>query len=291
MNDFQEIEKLLGSGVCESHLKNVDCYVFRDFGLFIQSTGFCQIATRPKHVHPSYMIIIQFGNGNYIEKPEFELKKNHYLASVLSPGIPHEDKATSFPDYYTIMIGQEFFEGEFALYGQPLEVFKGKQFQICHDVLKILHLFAFESSKNMQNSEITLECQAKLLTHWIIRSIIGENNDMRTVSSNGRIARVQTFTELHCGENLSVQDLADSAGMSVSNFNRIFRKECGCSPKQYLLEVRMTKATKLLRRNDFSVSEIAFKLGFSSAAHFSSAFHDYFSMTPSDYREKYQNLK
>jgi transcriptional regulator GlxA family with amidase domain len=152
----------------------------------------------------------------------------------------------------------------------------------------MLHLFAFESSKNMKNAEITLECQTKLLTHWIIRSLLGENYDMRSVSTNERIGRIQTYVELHCGENLSVSDLAKNANMSVSNFNRLFTKEVGVSPKNYLTAVRLNKSLNLLRRNDFSVSEIAVQCGFSSLSHFSAAFKNAYDMSPSEYREKYQ---
>ena len=185
------------------------------------------------------------------------------------------------------MIEKEYFESQFLLYQDKIPEYKGHQFLICHDVLKMLHLFAFESSKNMKNAKITLGCQTKLLTHWIIRSLLGENYDMRSVSTNERIGRVQTFIELHCGEKISVSDLAKNANMSVSNFNRLFTKEVGASPKNYLNSVRLNKSLNLLRRNDFSVSEIAVQCGFSSLSHFSAAFHKEYNMSPSEYREKY----
>ena len=186
------------------------------------------------------------------------------------------------------MISKEYFESQFLLYQNEIPRYEGQQFLICHDFLKMLHLYAFESSKNMKNGEITLECQTKLLTHWIIRSLLGENYDMRSVSTNERIGRIQTYIELHCGEDLSVPDLAKNANMSVSNFNRLFTKEVGMSPKNYLIDVRLNKSVKLLRRNDLSVSEIAEQCGFYSLSHFSAVFKKAHNMSPSEYREKYQ---
>ncbi|MDO4505345.1 MAG: AraC family transcriptional regulator [Spirochaetales bacterium] len=287
MENMERIKSLVGESITESNLKNVDCYVYDKFALFIQSAGFCEFAIKENHVHPSYMIIIEFGTDDFLNPPKIELKKNYYLASILSPNIPHEDKGVEFPNYYTIMIDREYFESQYSLYSKDKKVFKGDQFLVCHDILKMLHLFAFESSKNMMNAEITLECQTKLLTHWIIRSLLGENYDMRSVSTNERIGRVQTYIELHCGEDLTVSNLAMNANMSVSNFNRLFTKEVGTSPKNYLTGVRLNKAIKLLRRNDFSVSEIAVQCGFSSLSHFSAAFRKSYDMSPSDYREKY----
>lgn len=283
---METIKKLVGDSITESNLKNVDCYIYENFALFIQSMGFCEFAIKENHVHPSYMIIIEFENGGFIIPPRIELKKNYYLASILSPDIPHEDKATKFPNYYTIMIDKEFFESQFLLYQNEIPRYEGEQFLICHDFLKMLHLYAFESSKNMKNSEITLECQTKLLTHWIIRSLLGENYDMRSVSTNERIGRVQAYIELHCGEELYVSDLAKNANMSVSNFNRLFTKEVGMSPKNYLTDVRLNKSLKLLRRNELSVSEIAEQCGFSSLSHFSSVFKKAHDMSPRKSREK-----
>lgn len=287
IKNFDQIKTLIGESITESHLKNVDCYVHDKFALFIQAAGFCEFAIKTNHTHPSYMIIIEFGTDNFLVTPQIELKKNYYLASILSPDVPHEDKGVDFPNYYTIMIDKEYFESQFSMYQKEIPKFLGTQFLICHDVLKMLHLFAFESSKNMKNAEITLDSQRTLLTHWIIRSILGENYDMRSVSSNERIGRIQTYIELHCGEDLTITDLARNANMSVSNFNKIFTKEVGTSPKNYLTSVRLNKSIKLLRRNDFSVSEIAVKCGFSSLSHFSAAFRKYFLMSPSEYREKY----
>lgn len=50
---------------------------------------------------------------------------------------------------------------------------------------------AFEYNKSMMNSDITLEAQATVITHWIIRSILGETLDMRAVSSDYSVARAQ----------------------------------------------------------------------------------------------------
>jgi len=285
---FKQIKKLVGDTITESNLKNVDSYVHDKFALFIQSAGFCEFAVKKNHCHPSYMIIIEFGTDNFLFPPKIEIEKNYYLATILSPDIPHEDKGVEYPNYYTIMIDRDYFERQFSLYQKEIPKFLGQQFLICHDVLKMLHLFAFESSKNMKNSEITLQCQTTLLTHWIIRSLLGENYDMRSVSTNERIGRVQTYIELHCGEELTVANLARNANMSVSNFNRLFTKEVGTSPKNYLTAVRLNKSIKFLRRNDFSVSEIACKCGFSSLSHFSAAFKKFYNISPSEYREKYK---
>ncbi|MBQ1795679.1 MAG: hypothetical protein II110_08350 [Treponema sp.] len=75
------IKKLVGESITESNLKNVDCYVHKNFALFIQSMGFCEFAVKEKHAHPSYMIIIEFGTDDFLTAPRIELKRNYYLSS------------------------------------------------------------------------------------------------------------------------------------------------------------------------------------------------------------------
>jgi len=127
MKNMEVIKKLVGDSITESNLKNVDCYAFGNFALFIQSMGFCEFAVKEQHVHPSYMIIIEFGSDNFLIPPRIELKKNYYLASIVSPNIPHEDKAVEFPNYYTIMIDKEYFESQFLLYQNEIPRYAGQR--------------------------------------------------------------------------------------------------------------------------------------------------------------------
>ncbi len=285
MKNFDEIRSLVGDTLKESDLADVDSYVYKKIGLFIPTTGFCKYAIKPDHSHPSYMVIIELEND---ESLDVKVPKNYYSASICSPNIPHQDEFKEKLNYYAVLIEKEFFESQFKLYKEDIGVFTGKKFFICHDILKILHLFAFETTKDMQNSDITLNAQSTLLVHWIIRSLIGENLDMRSPSGDSRIARIQTYIECHLRENLTVSMLAKKVNMSVANFNKTFTKECGLSPKKYLTDARINTAKKLLRRNDFTVSEIAFKCGFSNSAHFAASFHKSLGLSPSEYREKYR---
>ena len=113
IENMDKIKSLVGETITEGNLKNVDCYVYDKFALFIQAAGFCEFAIKKNHTHPSYMIIIEFGTDDFLIPPRIELKKNYYLASILSPDIPHEDKGTEFPNYYAIMIDKDYFESQF----------------------------------------------------------------------------------------------------------------------------------------------------------------------------------
>lgn len=285
MRDFELIKALIGKTVTEDDLKCVDCYVHSKLGLFIPSTGPCNYARRPSHTHPSYMITILFSMDSLEIKPTIEVKENHYLGYIVSPDIPHEDHLER--NYYCILIDKEYFEEQYKLYTEDKGEFHWKEFSICSDILKALNIFAFEYSKQMQNSDITIDAQATIITHWIIRSILGENYDMRAISSNYAVARVEHYIERHYGEHIIVNDLAKLVNMSVSNFNRLFKRETKLTPIEYLIETRIEKSKQLLRRKEISITEIAARCGFSSSAHFSSSFSKVLKVTPSEFRKAY----
>lgn len=287
MRNLEYIKKLVGETVTEEDLRYVDCYAQRHLGLFIPSIGQCQYAIMPRHVHPAYMFVLCFEDNEFLFKRNIELSENHYLCAALSPNIPHEEAISSFTHYYCIMIEKEYFEGQYRLYSDKQPYFNMKQFLVCHDILKTLNGFAFEYSKDMPNADITLEAQATLITHWLIRSILGENYDMRAISSNYSIARVEHYIEQHFAEPITVAQMAEMGNMSISNFIRTFKKELRITPKEYLIQTRIEKAKKMLRRNELTITEISMRCGFNSSAHFTNSFVHLTGMTPTDYKGSY----
>ena len=90
----------------------------------------------------------------------------------------------------------------------------------------------------------------------------------------------------HFCEKIHLQDLAAMTSLSPFYFTRVFTKETGMTPYQYLLSARLSFSKLLLKSSDFSVKEIAFRSGFSDEGHFCSCFKKHEHMTPSQYRNK-----
>lgn len=288
MQSLDKIKTLIGETVTQEDLRFVDCYVHDKIGIFIPSMGQCQYAIKPNHTHPSYMFTIYF-DPKSCGSVKIDIPDNHYLSTVLSPRIKHQDNGPEFLHYYCILIEKQYFESQYLLYAPSVPEFQFLQFSVCHDILKTLNIFALESGKSMKNSDITLTAQSTIITHWLIRSILQENYDMRTMSSNYGIARAQHYIEQHLEESVTVNTLATIANMSVTHFNRTFKKELGMTPIEYLIAIRLTQAKKLLLRFDYSITDISLKCGFNSNAHFSSTFQKKLGLTPTEYRNSYQH--
>ena len=98
------------------------------------------------------------------------------------------------------------------------------------------------------------------------------------------LASVIEFLHDRYRENVSSDELAEMAGLSVSHFERRFRLAFGSSPRQYLIRVRVENAATMLRETDKSITEIAHDCGFYDHAHFSRQFRRVMNCSPSDYR-------
>jgi AraC-like DNA-binding protein len=97
------------------------------------------------------------------------------------------------------------------------------------------------------------------------------------------------FIQKNPKDNLSLQSIADNAGFSLTYFDAIFRQHTGYSPVEYSRIYKLTRSALELRRTQKSVLEIALDFGYASPESFTRAFKSFYSITPSEYREKYSS--
>lgn len=97
------------------------------------------------------------------------------------------------------------------------------------------------------------------------------------------------FIQQNPKDNLSLQSIADNAGFSLTYFDAIFRQHTGYSPVEYARIYKLTRSALDLRRTSKTVLEIALDFGYASPESFTRAFKNFYSITPSEYREKYSD--
>ncbi len=95
-----------------------------------------------------------------------------------------------------------------------------------------------------------------------------------------------SYISCHISTGITVKDLAESAHMSLSAFERNFLTYVGMTPKQYITQRRLILAAEKLANGD-SVSEVYEACGFADYSHFISLFGKRFGMTPLVYRRTY----
>lgn len=92
-----------------------------------------------------------------------------------------------------------------------------------------------------------------------------------------------SFTET----DISIEKLSEEIGISRVHLYRKLKDITGLAPVDFLRNFRLNKGVELLNTNNYAISEIAYRVGFSSPSYFSKCFKDVYNMTPSEYIENY----
>lgn len=110
------------------------------------------------------------------------------------------------------------------------------------------------------------------------------NNDMEQLVSQARIVfRENTET------TITAEQVADTLGISYSLFRKIFKQYTGIAPGQYLIQLKIEKAKRLLTLPDKLIKEVAYDLGFDSCFYFSKLFKEKTGFSPASYRNRYMS--
>ncbi|RAP75145.1 helix-turn-helix transcriptional regulator [Paenibacillus montanisoli] len=134
----------------------------------------------------------------------------------------------------------------------------------------------------MQIGIIDLVCL--MAEHFTEDSNVYLNNSMTPAQIN-LAHEVAYQIELHSGDRLQINDLAEKTGFHRSYLSSCFKQVYGISPSEYLKKIKVRTAKQLLQYTELTVTEISNKLEFSSPAHFSKFFLNSVGLPPLKYRK------
>lgn len=84
---------------------------------------------------------------------------------------------------------------------------------------------------------------------------------------------------------ITIEELCDKFAVSRSSLQILFKNNINTSPKKYINELKLAKSKQLIKENKYTISEIAFMLGFNSIHYFSRAFTQHYEISPSEYAQ------
>lgn len=154
------------------------------------------------------------------------------------------------------------------------------------ELLNLLDLMLKEVQKKPPGYHLV--CQ-NLLDVLLIQIIRRQKLVPATISStkmNRECGQIKQYLDSNYADNISLDTLAAMAHMNKYYLVHAFTKYAGLSPISYLNAKRLETSKKLLTSTDFSISQIAASVGFSSPSYFSQVFRKEMNMTPNEYRKK-----
>ena len=101
-----------------------------------------------------------------------------------------------------------------------------------------------------------------------------------------RIQQMLKFISMNYMNNIGVDEIASSAGVSKRECFRCFKEQLNSSPNIYVMQFRMNRAAEMILLTSHTMDKIAKECGFTRASYFSTKFKEVYGMSPKEYREK-----
>jgi AraC-like DNA-binding protein len=117
----------------------------------------------------------------------------------------------------------------------------------------------------------------------ITRQLTRQNNPARDFPKV--FMQLEQALRQNLSHQWSVEEMAAVVGMGTTLFNEKVKNYTGFSPISYLINIRISEAIKLLKKEDISLTDIALDTGFYSSQHFSTTFKKLTGYTPSEFRK------
>lgn len=105
-------------------------------------------------------------------------------------------------------------------------------------------------------------------------------------TSHNPLAYVIGYIKSNLNEKISIESLSNKACMSKATFYRLFKRELGISPNDFILTEKMKKAKEMLLKPGIKIAAISYELGFSDANYFIRAFKKVVGMTPGAFQSQ-----
>lgn len=110
-------------------------------------------------------------------------------------------------------------------------------------------------------------------------------------SDSRRVLKVKNYIAKNYMDEIRLNTLADIAGMSPSAFSRFFKLHTGRNLSEYIIEMRLGYASRMLVDTAMSVAEISFQSGFNNLSNFNRIFKKKKGCSPSEFRENYHKTR
>jgi AraC-like DNA-binding protein len=149
------------------------------------------------------------------------------------------------------------------------------------DVLLSLHLKATmmkNSDPIMFGFAVKVYFKDLIAKHSALFDYVRENTSIVEV--------VKKYIEEHYNEEISRNELAGIVYLNADYLARLFKKEEGISITDYVIRMRIKKASELLQYSEISINEIAMKVGYDNFSYFSRLCKKVLGCSPKDYRKK-----
>ena len=186
--------------------------------------------------------------------------------------------------YMAVNLGPELVRQAAGLSGREVEM--PNLFSFDDPLCRELSLsMAAEAEEHGAAARLYIESAAVVIAQRLVLRGVGR------VTPNPRpglppaiLRRAKEFLHDRMNRNPGIAELSAAVGMSVDHFSRMFKRSTGLAPHQYLSDIRLERAKRLLAEGHTPIIEIAYEIGYANPSQFSSFFRKRTGVSPSSFR-------
>lgn len=139
----------------------------------------------------------------------------------------------------------------------------------------------------------TSEFQQLTISTYFVQVVLHNLSTTSTDESNqevnhSKLLDIQKYIHNHYSTDVSLTSLSDAFGYSTSYLSRVFKQEIGIGFSEYLKQVRLKASLKQILNSNLNITDIALANGFGSSSSFNRIFKESYNLTPTEYRQSYQ---
>lgn len=147
--------------------------------------------------------------------------------------------------------------------------------------------YAMSDSYIQASEACTSLAQIHTLTERSLRDFVAAVKHQKSSPPYSKATRKAiNYINSHLQEKITLNQLAQAAGLSVGRLSHLFKEETGLTPLSYVQKEKMETAKSMLQYSSYRISEISAILGYSSESHFIKIFEKYTGVSPRKYRNQ-----
>jgi AraC-like DNA-binding protein len=246
------------------------------------------------HIHPEFEIvfIVEGFGTRYVGNSVEDYRQGEVV--FVSPGIPHawqSAEESTQNNAYVVHFDKECFGCDWYRANELKEAAKLLQSQsswLVQDVPQAIeHFEKLQKANGLQKAAAFLE-----LLDFILKEDKQELGSMIIASSSAKIEKIEKvidYLKNNFQELLTVDSVADSMSLSTYQLRTMFKKHTNKSVLQYLNELRVFEACRLMQYKEYTISYLSAQAGFNNLSYFNRIFLKVTGKTPREYRKVFCN--
>ena len=225
-----------------------------------------------------------------IDGQVFELSNQDMI--LYFPGQYHKQEimGDSSCSYLTIM-----FDVSIDANSEAIQHIKNKVFKCSSEIYQLINNY-IRVSTIMENDELPyardmmIAYLKEIMVHLVHYDDVHREdhkvfNPIQVNFENELMNEITNYIHKNIYEPITIEEICTHFSISRSTLQTLFKKNLDLAPKQYINEEKMTLAQRMILEEKYPITEIAFKLGFSSIHYFSRKFKSRFGLAPSEFSQ------